>query len=66
MNEVLTKIAVILLWILFANFCMFFRVLFLDMERLTDEKKYFTINNIMFHLLATILGIVIGTESLFF
>ncbi|MCL2566135.1 MAG: hypothetical protein FWE24_10100 [Defluviitaleaceae bacterium] len=66
MNEFLIRIGIILLWILFANFCMFFRVLLLDRERLTDGKKYFTITNIMFHVIATLLGVIIGIEPLFF
>ena len=64
MIEILIRICIILLWILFANFCAFFRVLFFDRERLTNGEKYFTVSNIIVHVTATVFGIIVGIELL--
>jgi len=62
MSEMLARILIIFLWVLFMNFCVFIRVLFFDRDRIIDSGKYFTVYSILFHVTATIFGIIIGTE----
>jgi len=63
---ILTRIGIILLWVLLANFCAFVRVFFYDMDEIIDGEKYFTAGTLMLHGFATILGIYVGIEPLLF